>query len=146
MQNNDLESLRALIIDDQKSMRMIIRSMLNQIGIRDVGEAENGREGLAVLSDARLRDPDLIICDLHMREMDGLTFCNKVRRDESLRARHVPIIILTGDRDPLLHDVARQVGAVQVLTKPITAAQLADRIRAVVGFAFGAQQAARPGC
>lgn len=146
METNDLDGIRVLIIDDQKSMRMIIRGILNQVGIREVREAENGREGLEALSDPGLPDPDLIICDLHMREMDGLTFCNKVRRDESLRARHVPIIILTGDSDPLLHDVARQVGAVQVMTKPVTAAQLAERIREVVGFTFEAQATARPGC
>ena len=71
-----------------------------------------------------------------MNKMDGLQFCNFVRRDEKLRISGVPILMLTGDRDQLLHEVSRQVGVVSVLTKPITAEELKNQITGAVGYSF----------
>lgn len=71
-----------------------------------------------------------------MEKMDGLQFCNAVRRDEQLRNRGVPILLLTGDSNPFLHEVSMQVGVVSVLTKPITAEELKAEIATAVGYAF----------
>ncbi len=137
MDTGTLEStLQVLVIDDQQSMRSIMRDLLHQVGIRHVDEAEDGAVALAFLRDRNKPFPDLIICDLHMEHMDGLEFCNAVRRDKELHNEYVPIIILTGDHDPLLHEVAEQVGAVSVVTKPITAEQLKDLVSDKVGFAL----------
>ncbi len=136
MSSTGLDSLHVLIIDDQKAMRSIVRSLLHRIGIEDIAEAENGKEALDRLHDSHAKFPDVIICDLHMNKMDGLQFCNFVRRDEKLRTSGVPILKLTGDRDQLLHEVARQVGVVSVLTKPITAEELKIQITRAVGFSF----------
>ncbi len=126
--------LHILVIDDQRSMRSIMRELLHQIGVREIGTASDGEKGLEYLRRPMEDFPDLIICDLHMENMDGMEFCNAVRRDEALRNKHVPIIILTGDRDKLLHEVAKQVGAVTVVTKPITAEELKAVISDKVGF------------
>jgi CheY-like chemotaxis protein len=129
-------ALRVLLIDDQKTMRNIMRELLHQIGIYDVDEAEDGAVALEFLRDYVTPFPDLIICDLHMEHMDGIEFCNAVRRDKTLRNQGVPVVILTGDHDPLLHEVAEQVGAVSVVTKPITAVALKQLISDKVGFAL----------
>ncbi len=128
--------LCALVIDDQKSMRMIVRNLLRTIGIENVGEAMNGKEALEHLRNPETRFPDIIICDLHMDEMDGMQFCNAVRSDEKLRNHHVPILILTGDSDELLHEVSRQIGAISVLTKPVSAEELGEHIEKGLGYAF----------
>ena len=72
--------------------------------------------------------PDFVICDLHMENGDGMTFCNKIRRHKNADIAQIPILILTGDSDTLLHEVALQIGAVNVLTKPISAPDLGRKI------------------
>ncbi len=128
--------LKVLVIDDQKSMRSILRNLLRQIGIGDVEEAGGGAEALDRLANTAVKFPDLIICDLHMEKMDGLEFCNKVRRTEALRNHGVPILMLTGDRDEFLHEVSKQVGALSVLTKPITAEELQGHVSKALGYSF----------
>ncbi len=136
MSNSGIDPLHVLIIDDQKTMRSIVRGLLHKIGIKDIAEAEDGEEALDHLQDRHARFPDVIICDLHMDKMDGLQFCNFIRRNEKLRNSGVPILMLTGDRDKFLHEVSRQVGAMSVLTKPITAEELKNKITEAVGYAF----------
>ena len=68
--------------------------------------------------------------------MDGMQFCNVVRNDKNLRNHHVPILMLTGDSDEVLHEVSKQVGAMEVLTKPVTAEELGKHIEKAVGYAF----------
>ena len=117
-------------------MRSIVRRMLKAIGVAAIVEAESGERGLEYLTDPGARFPDVIICDLHMENMDGLQFCNAVRRNEDLRNCGVPILMLTGDHDRLLHEVSMQVGALTVLTKPINAEELGEQIIAAVGYVF----------
>ena len=134
---NDEASLRVLVIDDHKTMRSIIRQLLGRVGISNISEAEHGEQALALLRAPRADIPDVIICDLHMQTMDGMEFCNQLRRSEDARHRAIPILILTGDEDEMLHAVSRQVGAAKILMKPIAANHLLTEIRAVVGFDAG---------
>ncbi len=126
--------LRVMIIDDQRTMRSIVRKLLADIGIRDIVEAENGDEALELLSEAGSTAPDLIICDLHMDKMDGLELVNRLRRGKGTISKDTPVIILTGDSDKLLQDVSRQVGATKVLTKPVSSQELLVEIRLATGF------------
>ena len=133
MQANEI---RVLVIDDQRTMREIIRRLLGQIGIRDVEDAADGEAALELLRCPTFKVPDVIICDLHMEKMDGLDFCNRMRQDKNIAKRSIPIIILTGEQDTFVHDVTRQVGATMVLVKPISAPALKERIEAAVGFSI----------
>lgn len=114
-------------------MRSIIRQLLSQVGIDDVEEAENGEVALELINQPTEDDPDVIICDLHMDKMDGMELLNKLRRDDT---HTIPIIILTGDSDKLLHQVTEQIGAVAVLTKPVSAPELLAEIEKAVGFSM----------
>jgi CheY-like chemotaxis protein len=58
---------------------------------------------------------------------------NKLRRDDT---HHIPIIILTGDSDKLVHQVTEQIGAVAVMTKPVSAQELLSGIEKAVGFSM----------
>jgi PleD family two-component response regulator len=137
MSNSNSASLRVLIIDDHRTMRLIIRQLLGRVSINDIAEAENGEMAMAMLNAPASTMPDVIICDLHMDKMDGMEFCNRLRRSDDDRHRGIPILILTGEEDEMLHAVSRQVGAAKILMKPIAANDLLTEIRAVVGFDAG---------
>lgn len=134
MSVTEASSLRALVVDDQRTMRAIIRRLLSQIGVHDIDEAEDGEQALEKLRNPTGDKPDIIICDLHMEIMDGMDFCNHVRRDKNDDIRHIPVIILTGEQDTFVHDVTKQVGATTVLVKPVSADELKTQIEAAVGF------------
>ncbi|HLB81399.1 MAG TPA: response regulator [Dongiaceae bacterium] len=125
--------LKVLVVDDQKTMRSILRRLLHEIGVNVVVEAQEGRQALDLLGRPEGQDVDLIITDLNMPGMDGLKFCNHVRRSETLRARHVPILVLTAEPDGLLIDVVRQVGAAEIVHKPISAPELRGCVERLVG-------------
>ena len=72
---NPLEDLRILIVDDQRSMRGILRRLLNDIGVRDIIEGSSGEDALEKIQTANEKARDLVICDLYMEHMDGLEFC-----------------------------------------------------------------------
>ncbi len=134
MSETQATSISVLVIDDQKTMRQIVRRLLGQIGVQDVADAEDGEAALEMLHRPLAKKPDLIICDLHMEKMDGMDFCNKLRLDKNEVLRAIPVIILTGEQDTFVHDVTRQVGATMVLVKPISADDLKAQIEAAVGF------------
>ncbi len=125
--------LRVLVVDDQAAMRRIVRQLLASNGIHDVVEAGDGSQALDHLLRADMEPVDLVICDLLMPVMDGLTFCNKMRRDIRLKSRHVPVLLLTAVTDDLVLQVARQVGAIDVVNKPIAAPELGKRIEKLIG-------------
>ena len=114
MSNSNSASLRVLIIDDHRTMRLIIRQLLGRVSINDIAEAENGEMAMAMLNAPASTMPDVIICDLHMDKMDGMEFCNRLRRSDDDRHRGIPILILTGEEDEMLHAVSRQIGRAHV--------------------------------
>ena len=134
MSDDPLSELCVMVVDDQRAMRMIIRRLLGQIEISNVVEAEDGQEALDYLETPSNQPPDLVICDLHMANVDGLEFSNLVRRNKVPRLAGIPILILTGDSDEFMHEVTEQAGATKVLTKPISAPDLRKEIASAIGF------------
>jgi len=112
-----------LVIDDDELLRQVLRDQLGEAGFKVI-TAGNGVEGLAKL---RANDIALVIVDLVMPEMDGVTFCRTVREDETHKT--LPIILLTGRND--LGGVVNpfQVGADDYLIKPVIPDDLVNRIR-----------------
>ncbi len=117
-------------------MRSTIRNLLVQNTIRRISEAEDGIETLQALLDVDRPNPDVIICDLHMERMDGLEFCNKLRRSKDDKIRVILVLILTRERDQLSLEVAEQAGATAVLGKPISTPDLCQQIESAIGFRF----------
>ncbi len=66
--------LKVLVVDDQISVRQMTRMTLEQIGVRHIHEAENGKQAIDTAS---LQPLDLIISDYNMPEMDGLDCCGR---------------------------------------------------------------------
>ena len=121
-------ALKVLVADDQNSVRQMTRMTLEEIGVRVIHEAENGK---AAMDTASLQPLDLIISDFNMPEMDGLGLLRAVRGHPV--ARKVPFILLTGRGDRELVVKAAQAGANNYLIKPFTTAILRSKIEQVIG-------------
>jgi CheY-like chemotaxis protein len=72
----------------------------------------------------------LIVLDLAMPFMDGVTALEEMRR--SPKSRTVPVVVVTALTDPALHQQVRDLGAVAVITKPFEHWELADAVRLVL--------------
>lgn len=121
-------SLNVLVVDDQHSIRSLVRGCLADMGCRDVFECENGE---AAFERLRFHPAKLIISDLNMPKLDGLGLLKKVREDPVLFA--TPFVMLTsrGEVDLVKQAIALKVN--NYLTKPFTFATLKSKIEAVLG-------------
>ncbi len=124
-----LNSLHALVVDDNAHMRTIVVAILRGIGVGVIKEAADGADALDVM---RNGIPDFIICDLNMSPVDGLEFCQMVRRAPDSPHPFVPIIMMTGHTERSKVRAARDAGINELLAKPISAKSLLDRIVAVI--------------
>lgn len=128
------EMIRVMVIDDSATMREYMCEQLGEVGVHDIIEAASGEDALVMLRSLGAAGPDVIVCDLNMTQMDGIEFCNRVRRDDRIPNRSIPVLILTGERDDLIQNVARQAIAARVLTTPISPPDLLRHIESTVGF------------
>lgn len=112
-----------MVVDDEKRLVSLVESYLNQEGYRVV-TAFNGREALAV---AKKENPDLIILDLMMPEMDGHEFIEAYRREHT-----TPIILLTARVEEEEQVIGLELGADDYVTKPFRPRELMARVRAVL--------------
>lgn len=121
-------SLRVLVVDDQQSMRLLVRGGLQQLGINDVNEAGDGEDGLRKL----VADPvHLVIAGFNMPKLDGLGLLRAVRTHPP--TSKTAYIMLTGRADKDLVQRAVQFGVNNYLVKPFTVAALREKIEAVFG-------------
>lgn len=134
MSDQILAGLRVMVIDDQRAMRSIIRQLLHQVGIEKIIEANNGENAILKSGLGSFKQPDIIICDLYMEQMDGMEFVTAVRRDKTGIQPGTPIIILTGESDDFILDVAQQTGATVILKKPVTADDLMGEFEKALGY------------
>jgi two-component system, chemotaxis family, chemotaxis protein CheY len=124
-----LESLKALIVEDNTHMRSLLRALLNALGIKDISEAIHGQAGMEAL---RERKFDLVLTDLAMSPMDGLELTRHLRNDEKSPNPFVPIIMITGHTEKYRVEAARDAGVTEFLAKPITAHNLFARITEIL--------------
>lgn len=104
---------RILLIDDSATSRAVLKVYLSGLSY-ELLEAADGEAGLKL---ARQMRPAVILLDLKMPGMDGLTFCRSLRSDPILRT--IPVILISGTRSTLLAQEAVRIGARTFLTKPI---------------------------
>ncbi|MSO69391.1 MAG: response regulator, partial [Alphaproteobacteria bacterium] len=109
-----LSSIRVMVIDDQRTMRAILRDLLHKVGIHDVIEASDGEDALKHLVTSAIQNmkPDVLLCDLHMEKMDGLEFIARIRRGKvDAVDKLIPILLITGESETMMLEVVGQVGA-----------------------------------
>lgn len=114
-----------LIIDDEEPIRELLKLTLQSAGFDSILEASNGEDGLAL---ATRYMPDLILLDLMLPGMDGLSVCRRLK--SSPDTRMIPIIVLTAKSDESDIVVGLEMGANDYITKPFSRKVLTARIRA----------------
>lgn len=107
--------MKALIIDDSRAMRMLLRRIVSSNGF-EVVEAGNGQEALDALSAGPL--PDVALIDWNMPVMDGLTFVNSVRARPEYRGITLMMVTTESERTQIVRALA--AGAHEYLIKPFT--------------------------
>ncbi len=121
-----------LVVDDEKNIVQLARLYLNNEGFR----VEAAHDGKQALEKAKALRPDLIVLDIMMPEMDGLTVCKELRKTSN-----VPVIILTARGDDIDKIVGLEVGADDYMSKPFNPRELVARVKAVLRRSQGERDA-----
>jgi len=115
-----------LIVDDSVSIRQSVRFILEQNGYT-VFEGSDGVEGLKRLSEQKVQ---LVITDVNMPNMDGLTMVKKIRETEGIK--FVPILVLTTESQGSVVEEGKKVGATGWIVKPFNNEKLLETIKKVI--------------
>ena len=121
-------TLSCLVVDDQQTIRSLVRSGLQELGFKAIHEANDGEDGLRHLLN---RPINLVISDFNMPKLDGLGLLRAVRSHPPIQK--TAFIMLTGRADKELVQRAVQFGVNNYLVKPFTVAVLREKIEAVFG-------------
>ena len=124
MVENDIRR-KVLIVDDEPNVRRLSRTILSKKF--DVFEAENGIQAIEM---AKAQKPDIILMDLMMPKMDGLTACQAIRNDPEIKS--IPIIMVTAVGFELNMKLSQQMGSNGYLTKPFSPQELLEKTAQVL--------------
>ena len=118
-----------LIIDDSPSLRRLIKYSVNRVYKNlEYLEASDGKEGLELLNSGG--KVDVIILDINMPRMDGLTFLEEKKKNPSFQ--DIPIIILTKKDEHELKPKAFQYGVVEYLPKPFNVSKMKEILKKIL--------------
>jgi two-component system chemotaxis response regulator CheY len=121
-------AIKVMVVDDQASMRAMIRVALQDLGFKDVRDKPGAVEALEAVKTDRVH---LIISDYNMPDMDGLEFLQQVRADGVIGK--TVFIMLTGSSDREVVQKAAALGVNNYLMKPFAPAALKEKIERVFG-------------
>lgn len=133
LSKNDIEAmiqdLTILVVDHNQYMRKLVRTLLVNIGVRNIFEANDGIIGLDTI---RMSSPDIVIIDWDLPMLNGPEFVRIVRSPGVFPIPHIPIIMLSasGERSRVIEAV--KIGVNEFLCKPVSAQALLDRLTAIV--------------
>jgi DNA-binding response OmpR family regulator len=122
---------KILLVDDEPTLLETLAFNLRNAGYKVV----TATDGVTALEQARAESPDLVILDLMLPELDGLTVCRSLRQESD-----VPVLILTARTGELDKIVGLESGADDYLTKPFSLGELQARIRALLRRAGAGRQ------
>lgn len=118
---------RVLIIDDRMEARAMLKNMLMEIGITQIFEANDGREGLKFI-DSAFDLVDMVLCDWNMPHMDGLALLQQIRTVNT----YMPFLMITGKGDLASVANAKTSGVSAYILKPYSLTQLEAKMRVVI--------------
>lgn len=126
--------MKVLVVDDNKPMRDLAKSIIGTMGVKELYVAEDGGSAFEVFLRHR---PDLVLTDWHMQPVTGLELVHMIRDKKKSPAPDTPVILMTGKADNLQTEKiieARNAGVTQFITKPFNIRELQSRIeRAIKG-------------
>ncbi|MBM5571241.1 MULTISPECIES: response regulator transcription factor [Deefgea] len=123
----DLEFVRVLVVDDSRAARNYMRKVLENMGIRNISEAENGHAGKLLLEENTF---DLLITDYNMPEMDGKELVEYVRT-QSWQS-HIPILMVSSEKDYGRLAAVEQAGVSGICDKPFEPAMVKSLLERVL--------------
>ena len=119
--------INILVVDDSLTIRIKFKDYLSNHGF-EVHEASNGMEALEILK--RNSDIKLIISDLNMPIMDGMTFIEFVRKEET--GKEIPIMIYSTELDKSLKEEAKKLGVNAWVSKPLDQSRILTAIKGLL--------------
>ncbi len=121
--NNEQKTPLILIVDDYKATRLMLRENLQKKRYRII-EAENGKQALDVYFEQK---PDIVLMDIQMPVMDGLTACRHIKRLPG--DQQAPVLVFTGREDEESLNHAYEAGADDFISKPVNWVELSHRVK-----------------
>lgn len=118
---------KILVVDDFSTMRRFIRGILEQLGYREVEEADDGDSALEKLRGTRF---NLVIADWNMPRMNGLDLVRAIRADEGLKT--IPVLMVTAEASKENIIEAVKSGASGYVVKPFSSDVLKEKIEKVL--------------
>lgn len=118
--------MRLLICDDSRTIRVLLRTALAELGHTDVTEASDGTIALELIGQQTF---DAVMLDLHMPQMDGLAVLRELKSKPA--TAKLPVVIISSDADMRNVEQARQLGALGYIRKPFRADGIAKALEAV---------------
>ena len=119
---------KVLIVDDEPNVRRLLHTILSKNF--EVFEAEDGKQAIEI---ANTQKPDVILMDMMMPKMDGLTACHMIKNDPATKS--IPVIMVTAIGFELNIKLSQQMGASGYVTKPFSSEDLLDKIAQVLTLA-----------
>nr|WP_255653265.1 MULTISPECIES: response regulator [Myxococcus] len=114
-----------MLVDDSPTVRNIVKIYLMNLKVGTV-EAEDASRALQLL---KLVPVNLVIADINMPGMDGITFVKEVRASKNAQLRTVPILLLTAEKDVALRQRGTEAGANAFIQKPVSHHELTETVR-----------------
>lgn len=114
--NESSPAWRIIIADDESLIRLDLREMLTHLGYEVIAEAADGEQAMEL---ARRLNPDLLIMDIKMPGVDGISAAEELTRE-----RIAPVVLVTAYSDQVLVDRAREAGVVGYVVKPFREAEM----------------------
>ncbi len=114
---------KILVVEDDADLLHMIKTMLQSIG--EITLAKDGQEALDLLKNGFR--PDVIVTDLMMPRMDGLTLAKTLKNDPNIG--NIPLVMLTAKSGPMDMITGINAGARHYVTKPFKAADLIDKVK-----------------
>ncbi len=118
---------KILIVEDEENVRGLIKETLEFLNKYEIYEAGTGREALEKIKEL---NPDLVILDIMLPDVDGYTICEQIKEDPSLNSL---VLILTARSSDLDKKVGYSMGADDYMTKPFGLADLITRVENLLG-------------
>ena len=114
------EALRVVVVEDEALIRMDVVSTLEEAGFEIVGEGADGEEAISL---AKEHEPDLVVMDIKMPKLDGISAAEKIAELK------IPVVLLTAFSQTDLVSRAAEAGAMAYVTKPFKPADLLPAIQ-----------------
>jgi two-component system chemotaxis response regulator CheY len=118
--------MNVLVVDDAATMRRIVRSLLRELGIKNVREAEDGE---MAFEDLKRQKADLVVSDWAMPKMTGIELLRAIRQDEGLK--EIPVLMVTAESKKENIMEAVQAGVNNYIVKPFNSKTLEEKLNKI---------------